>query len=72
MVYLQRCFVVTWLVPREAAAVSEHVLCSGFVVGVTFTDVQFGAAVADVAQKRGDWDSPSTGGGDGGVSIGME
>ena len=58
--------------PREAAAVSEHVLCSGFVVGVTFTDVQFGAAVADVAQKRGDWDSPSTGGGDGGVSIGME
>ena len=47
--------------PREAAAVSEHALCSGFVAGITFIVVQFGAAVADVAQKRGDWDSPSTG-----------
>ena len=27
-VYLQRCLVVTWLVPRETAAVSAHVLCT--------------------------------------------
>ena len=28
MVYVHCCFVVTWLVPRETAAVSAHVLCT--------------------------------------------
>ena len=27
MVYLQRYLVVAWLVPRETAAISAHVLC---------------------------------------------
>ena len=30
VVYLQRCLVVTWLVPRETAAVSGHVLCTPY------------------------------------------
>ena len=30
MVYLQRCLVVTWLVPRKTAAVSAHVLCTPY------------------------------------------
>ena len=28
--WLQQCFVVTWLVPHETAAVSAHVLCSSY------------------------------------------
>ena len=28
VVYLQRCLVVTWLIPHETAAVSAHVLCT--------------------------------------------
>ena len=30
LVYLQRCSVVTWLVPREAVAVSAQVLCTSY------------------------------------------
>ena len=30
MVYLQRCLVVTWRVPRESAAISAHVLCTPY------------------------------------------
>ena len=26
--HIQRCLVVTWLVPRETAAISTHVLCT--------------------------------------------
>ena len=30
MVYLQRCLNVTWLVPRETAAVSAQLLCTPY------------------------------------------
>ena len=30
MVYVQRCLVVTWLVPRETGAFSEHILCAQY------------------------------------------
>ena len=30
VMYLQRCLVVTWLVPRETAAISPHVLCARY------------------------------------------
>ena len=30
VVYVQRCLVVTWLVPGETAAVSAHILCTPY------------------------------------------
>ena len=30
VVYVQRCLIVTWLVPRRPAAVSAHVLCTSY------------------------------------------
>ena len=40
VVYLQRCLVVAWLVPRETAAVSAHILCTRFPCQVTIAGVR--------------------------------
>ena len=45
VVYVQRCLVVTWLVPRETGAFSEHVLCAQYnhapVYNVTSSDAAY-------------------------------
>ena len=56
MVYLQRCLVVTWPVPREAAAVSAPVLCTPYNHAPVFSVTLFEATGLSLSLSlTGDW-----------------
>ena len=49
--YLQRYLVVAWLVPRETAAVSAHVLCTPYTHAPIYSVTSFHVDMDEVATR---------------------